>query len=195
MGLDSVELVMGWEEAFGIDIPDRAVEKMQTVRDASDWIAARLGARPLGPCRTRRAFHRLRRVLGEELGVPRDAVRPETPIVGLLLVTPLPPARWSTLRDQLGPGWQLSRVDQGEGALPRLAAWLSGPGDRTRRLRQTAGDVARDLAAFDADLRPAAGQPWSREAVALMVRRVTIHEIGVNGFGDDARFVEDLGVD
>lgn len=195
MGLDSVELVMGWEEAFGIDIPDAAVERMQTVRDASEWIAARVGAWPLGPCRTRRAFHRLRRVLGGELGVPRGAVRPDTRIVELLSATHLPPARWNALREQLGPGWMISRGDGGEGFLAKLEGWSRDSAWRARRGKETAGDVARDLAAHDADLRPAAGHPWSREAVALMVRRVTIDEIGVYGFSDHAAFVEDLGVD
>ncbi len=195
MGLDSVELVMGWEEAFGIDIPDAAVERMQTVRDAADWIAARVGARPLAPCRTHRAFHRLRRVLRDELGVPRGAVRPETRMVELLFSTALPPARWSTLREQLGPGWMISRGDGGEGFLARLEGWSRDSAHRARRGKETAGDVARDLAAFDADLRPTAGRPWSREAVTLTVRRVTIDETGAYGFSDDATFVEDLGVD
>jgi len=36
--LDTVELVMAFEEEFGIEIPDDAAEKIQTVRDAIDYI-------------------------------------------------------------------------------------------------------------------------------------------------------------
>lgn len=36
--LDTVELVMAFEEEFGIEIPDDAAEKIQTVRDAIDFI-------------------------------------------------------------------------------------------------------------------------------------------------------------
>ena len=36
--LDTVELVLAFEEAFGIDIPDNAAEKIQTVKDAVDFI-------------------------------------------------------------------------------------------------------------------------------------------------------------
>lgn len=36
--LDTVELVMAFEEAFGIEIPDEAAEKILTVKDAVDYI-------------------------------------------------------------------------------------------------------------------------------------------------------------
>lgn len=36
--LDTVELVMAFEEEFGVEIPDDAAEKIQTVKDAIDFI-------------------------------------------------------------------------------------------------------------------------------------------------------------
>lgn len=36
--LDTVELVMAFEEEFGIEIPDDAAEKIQTVQDAVNFI-------------------------------------------------------------------------------------------------------------------------------------------------------------
>ena len=36
--LDTVELVMEFEERFGIEIPDDAAEKIQTVGDAVEYI-------------------------------------------------------------------------------------------------------------------------------------------------------------
>ena len=38
--LDTVELVMAFEEEFGVEIPDDAAEKIQTVGDAIDFIKA-----------------------------------------------------------------------------------------------------------------------------------------------------------
>ena len=39
--LDIVELVMAFEEAFDIDIPDEDAEKIATVKDAIDYIDAK----------------------------------------------------------------------------------------------------------------------------------------------------------
>ena len=39
--LDIVELVMAFEEAFDLDIPDEDAEKIATVKDAVDYIEAK----------------------------------------------------------------------------------------------------------------------------------------------------------
>jgi acyl carrier protein len=41
--LDTVELVMAFEEEFGVEIPDDAAEKIQTVKDAISFISANAG--------------------------------------------------------------------------------------------------------------------------------------------------------
>ncbi len=41
--LDVVELIMGFEDAFGIEIPDEDAEKIATVKDAVDYIEAKMG--------------------------------------------------------------------------------------------------------------------------------------------------------
>ena len=41
--LDIVELVMAFEEEFGVEIPDDAAEKIGTVKDAIDYIEANKG--------------------------------------------------------------------------------------------------------------------------------------------------------
>jgi hypothetical protein len=42
MGLDTVELVMSFEEEFEIDIPNEAAEKLVTVGDVVDYVSAEL---------------------------------------------------------------------------------------------------------------------------------------------------------
>jgi acyl carrier protein len=41
--LDTVELVMAFEEEFGIEIPDEAAEKIASVKDAVDYIKSATG--------------------------------------------------------------------------------------------------------------------------------------------------------
>ncbi len=43
--LDTVELVMEFEERFGIEIPDEAAEKIQTVGDAVNFIDSKLAGK------------------------------------------------------------------------------------------------------------------------------------------------------
>ncbi len=42
--LDTVELVMAFEEEFSVEIPDDAAEKIVTVKDAIDFISAKKSA-------------------------------------------------------------------------------------------------------------------------------------------------------
>ena len=41
--LDTVELVMAFEEAFEIEIPDEEAEKIRTVQDAVTYVEKKLG--------------------------------------------------------------------------------------------------------------------------------------------------------
>ncbi|HRW59342.1 MAG: acyl carrier protein [Rhodospirillales bacterium] len=41
--LDTVELVMAFEEEFGIEIPDEAAEKITSVKDAVEYIKSATG--------------------------------------------------------------------------------------------------------------------------------------------------------
>lgn len=45
--LDTVELVMAFEAAFGIVVPEADVKYIRTVQDAIDYVEARRAARPL----------------------------------------------------------------------------------------------------------------------------------------------------
>jgi len=40
--LDQVELIMAFEDAFDIEIPDEDAEKMKTVKDAVDYLNSKL---------------------------------------------------------------------------------------------------------------------------------------------------------
>jgi acyl carrier protein len=42
--LDTVELVMAFEDAFGVEIADEDAEKIRTVRDAIEYVTKHAGA-------------------------------------------------------------------------------------------------------------------------------------------------------
>ena len=80
MGLDTVELVMAFEEKFAITISDEDAEKMVTPRDVIDYVYAHVQHSDAKTCLTQRAFYQVRRALLQELGLKRGAVRPATPL-------------------------------------------------------------------------------------------------------------------
>ena len=41
--MDTVELIMGLEDEFGLEISDEEAEKIRTVKDAVEYIKAKLG--------------------------------------------------------------------------------------------------------------------------------------------------------
>jgi acyl carrier protein len=80
MGLDSVELVMEWEDAFAIDIPNEVAERLQTVRDATDWITAHLAA--TGRARPRaQVLDVVCAITCEQRGTTRDRLTEDTSFV------------------------------------------------------------------------------------------------------------------
>jgi acyl carrier protein len=103
MGLDSVELVMAFEESFGVEISDEDAEKIATVRDAIDCIYAKVRHTPAqaGVCLSQRAFYRLRRAARASFGVERSEVRPPTPLEAIV---PLDDRRnaWTRLKEAVG---------------------------------------------------------------------------------------------
>ena len=68
MGLDSLELVLGWEEEFGISIPNEAAATFETPRNVGDYIEPALDAQ--GRSLPRAEIDRiLKQVVIEQLGI------------------------------------------------------------------------------------------------------------------------------
>ncbi|MDB5172776.1 MAG: phosphopantetheine-binding protein [Phycisphaerales bacterium] len=88
MGLDTVELVMEFEDEFGLSIADADAEMLQTVGQTVDYIVAQLRGwgRRREPviCPSARAFYELRRALCAQYGTRRAAVRPAATIGDLV---------------------------------------------------------------------------------------------------------------
>lgn len=86
VGLESVELLLTFEEEFGIRIDDSEAASLQTPAQLADHIYGRL-TNADGKERNSLAqagFYRLRSVLVRQFGAVRSEITPDTPISGLL---------------------------------------------------------------------------------------------------------------
>lgn len=101
MGLDTVELVIRFEDAFGIKISDKVAEELTTPRDVTDYVLSQLTLVDQTTCMSQQAFNFLRRTFVPVLEIERTDFRPETNLTALI-----PRERrtqvWSSVRSQIG---------------------------------------------------------------------------------------------
>lgn len=108
MGLDTVELIMEIEEAFGIAIPDAEAEKIQTMGHAYHYVLSRMeGPLTTSGCLSAAAFYRVRRQLMGRFRVERRRIRPASALEDLI-----PRERRKDAWRQLGEalGWRLPEL-------------------------------------------------------------------------------------
>jgi len=96
MGLDSVELVLATEEAFGISIADSEAEHCRTPRDLVALLFSKLTTTDRAICQSQRAFYLLRRECMRSCGHSRSAISLQTSARELI-----PSEKWTIVRDAL----------------------------------------------------------------------------------------------
>lgn len=173
MGLDTVEIVMGWEQAFGISITDAEAAMLRTPRQVVDLVVTKLDVRSdvRRPCLTLRAFLRLRRSITDISGLERREIRPGRRIKDLIVKDGV--RAWDAVRSECRceslpkPGWA------GPATIGEYAAWMVSNAPR--------------------EIKPP-GEPWSRSEIRAVVRAVTAEIVSLEGFGDDDDFIRDLGL-
>jgi acyl carrier protein len=77
MGLDGVELVMEFEETFGVELEDDKVTEAVTPRMIGDLIFSKLKVTDERICQSQRAFYILRNVLIKMFVLERKSVTPD----------------------------------------------------------------------------------------------------------------------
>jgi hypothetical protein len=90
MGMDSVEIVMEVEEAFGIQIEDPEAEAVLTPGQLIDLVVSKLSITSSDECLTQRAFHLVRKFFISKWQTPRASIRPT---VSLKTLVPRPKRR------------------------------------------------------------------------------------------------------
>lgn len=84
MGLDGVELVMEFEDSFGVELTDEETIAAQTPRMVIDLILSKLETAQETGCLSQRAFYLVRRTLTEHVGVARRAITADTELRTLI---------------------------------------------------------------------------------------------------------------
>jgi len=174
MGLDSVEIVMGWEESFGISISDDEAVTLRTPSLAINLIANKLGVgeESQRPCLTLRAFHRLRHSIMSAASVTRESVRPEARLKALI----------STDRRT----WDEVRAKCGMASLPN-PGWLFLP--------RTVDDLTGWAVVHATKELKGPGESWTRSEIRNVVHAVVADVTGAKEFDDDDDFIHDIGID
>jgi hypothetical protein len=114
MGLETVELVIRFEEAFGITISDEVAASMTTARVVADYIVTQVATADRSACLSQQAFYFLRRGFSNQLHLSRRAFHPD-----VRLETLIPREIRKTV-------WHQLQTDMGPDVLPQLARplWL-----------------------------------------------------------------------
>lgn len=84
MGLDSVELLVEVENAFGIDIPNPEAEKIITVGQFHDSVWEKIKDRESLNCKSAVLFYRLRKFFYLEYGILRKNFKTDTELESLI---------------------------------------------------------------------------------------------------------------
>jgi hypothetical protein len=177
MGLDTVELVLAWEESFGIPISEADAQTMLTTRQVTQHIFERVQTtQPQDTgCLSMRAFFRLRTAFEAE-GISRRDIRPDAKVAALL------PGR--RRRDVLGA--VLERA--GLRPLKRMPFGLQFTFGRVR-------DIVTDAVIGQHESLRLPGHGWSHPQVREVVRAVVSMQVALRRFSDDAEFVKGLKLD
>jgi acyl carrier protein len=77
MGLDSVEILVNVENAFGITISNYEAEKITTVGDIHNVVWRNVQGRQSMRCRSQQLFYKLRYLLISKFQVPREDIEPD----------------------------------------------------------------------------------------------------------------------
>ena len=170
MGLDTVEILMCWEETFQINIPDGDAAVMETPRQAISYLCSRLDAADAASaCPTLQKFNRLRHSICQVTGASRREVRPSVDVRCFYQYVPQ------------REFWQ--RMMPGFGPAPIQApGWFSST--------TTVGDIVDQLLMCPLSQ----GERWTKPRVRAAVRAAVRQYVG-RRFHDDEHFIRDLGLD
>ena len=217
MGLDGVELVLAFEEAFRVTITDAEAEASITPAGVIDLIFGKLRSSDDQVCVSQRAFYLLRIGLARTLGASRRSVTLGTDVRSLL-VGRSEREMWHDLKATVhARSWpalvRLAWVEASLwvpslgifGALWAALPWYVAAGgtglvafltDRmTHPLRSRIPARFSTIRALVPFAATSDAFVWTRDQVGSLVKKLVIKQLGLkeDQYREDAHFVKDLG--
>lgn len=181
-GLDSVELVMGIEEEFGLEIPDHEAEKLVKVGITFEYLKTRLAKETSENCISQKFFYKLRKALIQNFGTERRSITPDTYVTDLVS------------KKELEEGWPFlelfSELEFPPYETKQSFFWLLKQHDRPRTIRDIVMGMI-DLNRYKIDLsKNTDAQIWTR-LITVIVSQLNVNRDEVTY---ETRYVQDLGV-
>ena len=100
MGLDSVELIMAYEEEFGVQFDNIDAENCTTPRHVVDYIYKRVRKNKNEPCPSQVGFYKIRKILIEKFNLKRTEISPNLELSNIFGDDPR--EKWKLLHKSLG---------------------------------------------------------------------------------------------
>lgn len=224
MGLDSVELVMEFEDEFGVEFTDAEAGSMNTVGKVADHIQTELEKQSLQPeyCPTSRSFYKVRQQLSSVLSIARRTIKPKDALEKLI---PLEKRRdiWAKLKSVglLMPALERSRIMSNVCiaivctislalaliflepfllliAIPLFIALAYATRQYAIHIPAVCLTIG-DLSIYATSMQDfdSTNSAWSRIEILLKVRMITAEQLGIpiDKIAEDSRFDEDLKID
>jgi acyl carrier protein len=220
VGLDTVELVIAFEEEFGVAIDNEDAEKMETPGDVADYVVSRVRTSSDDPCLSQVGFYRIRSLLMDEFSIPRETIHPNTLLIDVVAGNIR--ENWLRLKNAIGtdnfPKLQrkpvlVFAVVFGLPGLVSLYLYMSGVSGSlvfisfgvlaviANQLTSNLGSIIPSNSSTVASLIPfvscAGTKIWSRDEVLVRVFEITAEQLGIKmeDISEKSHFIHDLGAD
>jgi hypothetical protein len=179
MGMDSVEIVLCWEESLQISIPDELVANVATPRESIELLEKLVGCeQSVGPSIIQQAFYKVRNILINDFKISRNRVKARSQFSQLFP------------RKNRKESWDKFKKLVGVNNLSITVGWpLFSPSVTTIE------DVVVELTARKAFLFKKQNEGWAKNQIREIVRCSVMYVVGVKAFPDSANYVKEIGID
>jgi hypothetical protein len=177
MGLEAIEIIMGWEQAFEIKFTDEEAEKITTPRMAIDLIISKLEVKEniTEVCPLTRTYHRVQQAFQAVLSLQPSQIQPDSKLRHLLP------------QQQRSENLQQIRSYLGVPKLPKMSAIPIF-------MPITVQDLVDWLIANYPSYFLSPDERWTYQQIRTVVRAIIKDVVGTSNFADDNDFVKEIGV-